>query len=73
MKTFFCLTICSIITLALTPCLADEPLANANLDGLYAKSIEAVLRLPPEQIDLGTAALIVSEAWSDMVDRKSVV
>ena len=67
MKTFFCLTICSIITLALTPCLADEPLANANLDGLYAKSIEAVLRLPPEQIDLGTAALIVSEAWSDMV------
>lgn len=51
----------------LKPCLADEPLANANLDGLYAKSIEAVLRLPPEQIDLGTAALIVSESWSDMV------
>jgi tetratricopeptide (TPR) repeat protein len=47
-------------------CLA-EPLANANLDGLYVKSIEAVLRLPPEQIDLGTAALIVSESWSDMV------
>ncbi len=48
-------------------CFAEEPLANANLDGLYAKSIEAVLRLPPEQIDLGTAALIVSESWSDMV------
>jgi tetratricopeptide (TPR) repeat protein len=68
MKTFFSLTICSILVLAVTPCLsADEPLANANLEGLYAKSIESVLRLPPEQIDLGTAALIVSEAWSDMV------
>ncbi len=55
------------VVLVVTPCLADEPLANANLDGLYAKSIEEVLRLPPEQIDLGTAALIVSEAWSDMV------
>ncbi|MGA2071369.1 MAG: tetratricopeptide repeat protein [Sedimentisphaerales bacterium] len=48
-------------------CFADEPLANANLEGLYAKSIEQVLRLSPEQIDTGTAALIVSEAWSDMV------
>ena len=67
MKTLFNLTICSIIALAVTPCLADEPMANANLDGLYAKSIEEVLRLPPEQIDTGTAALIVSEAWSDMV------
>ena len=55
------------VVLALTSCLADEPLANANLEGLYAKSIEEVLRLPPEQIDLGTAALIVSESWSDMV------
>ena len=68
MKTAFCLTICSTIILAVTPSLsADEPLANANLEGLYAKSIESVLRLPPEQIDLGTAVLIVSEAWSDMV------
>jgi tetratricopeptide (TPR) repeat protein len=48
-------------------CFAAEPMANANLDGLYAKSIEQVLRLSPEQIDTGTAALIVSEAWSDMV------
>jgi tetratricopeptide (TPR) repeat protein len=67
MKTVFHLTICSIIAFAATPCLSAEPLANANLDGLYARSIEQVLRLPPEQIDTGTAALIVSEAWSDMV------
>ena len=44
-----------------------EPLANANLSGLYVNSIEQVLRLPPDQIDVGIAALIVSEAWSDMV------
>jgi len=44
-----------------------EPLANANLEGLYVNSIEKVLDLQPEQIDLGTAALIVSESWSDMV------
>ena len=72
MKTVFYLTICSIIALGVTPCLsADEPLANANLEGLYVKSIEAVLRLPPEQIDLGTAALIVSESWSDMVGGRN--
>ena len=67
MKIVF-LTICSILAFAVTPCLsAEEPLANANLEGLYVHSIEAVLRLPPEQIDMGTAALIVSESWSDMV------
>lgn len=44
-----------------------ESLANEDKDGLYAKSIQQVLRLEPEQIDIGTAALIVSEQWSDMV------
>ena len=67
MKQVFYLTLCSIVVLAASTCLSEEPLANENLDGLYAKSIEAVLRLPPEQIDIGTAALIVSESWSDMV------
>jgi tetratricopeptide (TPR) repeat protein len=44
-----------------------EGLANENLDGLYANSIEHILRLPAEQVDLGTAALIISEQWSDTV------
>ncbi len=44
-----------------------EPLANEDLDGIYAKSIERVLRSDPEEIDLGTAALIISEKWSDLV------
>lgn len=44
-----------------------EPLANEDKDGLYARSIQQVLRLEPEQIDIGIAALIISEQWSDMV------
>ena len=48
----------------------SEPLANANKDGLYARSIEYVLRLDEEEVDLGTAALIVSEQWSDMVEGR---
>jgi tetratricopeptide (TPR) repeat protein len=70
MKLVSYLTICSIIVFSSTLCLSvedQEPLANANLEGLYVHSIEEVLRLPPEQIDIGTAALIVSESWSDMV------
>ena len=67
-QSLICIFLCGLCALGGEQLsFADEPLANANLEGLYAKSIESVLRLPPEQIDLGTAALIVSEAWSDMV------
>lgn len=48
-----------------------EPLANAGKRGLYAKSLDQVLRLRPEEIDLATAALIVSENWSDLVSGYS--
>jgi tetratricopeptide (TPR) repeat protein len=44
-----------------------EPLANDRKLGLYARSIEQVLRLREDEVDLATAALIVSEHWSDMV------
>lgn len=44
-----------------------EALANQAKSGLYAKSIEQVLRLQPDEVDLGTAALIVSERWSELV------
>ena len=42
-------------------------LANAGKAGLAVRSLEEVLQLPDEQIDLATAALIASEYWSDMV------
>ncbi len=48
-------------------CVSEEPLANEGLRGLYVRSIEQVLRLAPEETDIGTAALIVSEQWSDIV------
>ena len=45
----------------------DKPLANEGISGLYARSIEQVLRLREDEVDLATAVLIVSENWSDMV------
>ncbi len=65
MKESALLTICLLLVSACP--LFAEPLANEGLAGLYAKSIEQVLRLEPEDIDLGTAALIISEQWSDVV------
>ena len=47
-----------------------EPLANENRNGLYARSIEQVLRLDDKEVDLGTAVLIVSEQWSNIVEGK---
>ncbi len=46
---------------------ANANLANQNKSGLYVKSIEQVLRLDPDEIDLGIAALIVAEEWSDVL------
>ena len=42
-------------------------LANANKPGLYVRSLDEVLRLQDDEMDLATAALIASEYWSDMV------
>jgi len=56
--------------LVLLPCAAFGQrlrLANAGKMGLNVTSLEQVLRLPDEQIDLATATLIASEYWSDMV------
>jgi hypothetical protein len=42
-------------------------LANAGKAGLYVRSLDEVLRLQDDEMDLGTAALIASEYWSDIV------
>jgi tetratricopeptide (TPR) repeat protein len=75
MKTLFLPAIILAVAFVSTPSTAgstsspqaEESLANKDLEGLYARSIEQVLRLPPEEIDLGTAALIVSESWSNVL------
>ncbi|MFC1763172.1 tetratricopeptide repeat protein [Planctomycetota bacterium] len=46
---------------------AHAYLANYNKRGLYVKSIDDVRALSDHEIDLATAALIVSEQWSDVV------
>src|SRR4030042_476399 len=70
MKKIFSATIC---ILALSPVLLAQrqaPLANEGKAGLYARSIEQVLRLKGDAVDLATAALIISEYWSEMVDGR---
>ena len=67
MKRAIFLAIC---VLSLRPAVSArgyEPLANEGRDGLYARSVEQVLRLRDEEVDLATAVLIVSEHWSDLV------
>ena len=44
-----------------------ESLANADKVGLYIRSIERVLRLEADEVDLATAVLIISEQWNDNV------
>jgi len=52
------------------PAAFGQPLANAGKMGLNVTSLEEVLRLPEEQIDLATATLISSEYWSDFVQGR---
>ncbi len=67
MKKIFSIIICVLIFAPAVIGRRHEPLANEKKAGLYARSIEQVLRLREDEVDLGTAALIVSERWSNMV------
>jgi tetratricopeptide (TPR) repeat protein len=67
MKKIPAVFICLLIFIPSVSAQRQKPLANANKAGLYARSIEQVLRLQEDEVDLATAALIVSERWSDMV------
>ena len=67
MKKIFVVIICVLIFTPAVLGRRQELLANANKAGLYSRSIEQVLRLREDDVDLATAALIVSERWSDMV------
>ena len=53
----------------LASALFAEDLANENFGGLYARSIEKVLRLEDNEIDLATAALLLSDEWNDGIYR----
>lgn len=70
MKKIFPITICFLLLSPVAFGRRQAPLANKGKSGLYARSIEKVLRLRDEQVDLATAVLIVSENWSDMVEGR---
>jgi len=61
------LPIVCVLFLTGRTCFGREPLANEDKAGLYARSIERVLRLDETEVDLATAVLIISEQWNDNV------
>ena len=65
MRKIFSATICILILSPVLLAQRNAPLANEGKTGLYASSIEQVLRLSDNQVDLATAVLISSELWSD--------
>ncbi len=70
MKKILLIIVCVLFFTAGTSFGQGETLANRDKQGLYARSIEQVLRLDDKEIDLATAALIVSEQWSNVVAGK---
>lgn len=64
-RTIFRILVLVILGTVLIP--VQARLANEGKRGLYVISIDEVLNLPDDEVDLGTAALIVSEQWSEVV------
>lgn len=56
-----------LVTLLSDVTASQAKLANADKKGLYVVSIDEVLLLKDDEVDLATAALILSEQWSDVV------
>jgi len=67
MKKVFLLILCVLVFTSSVSSGREAPLANEGKSGLYARSIEQVLRLSEDEVDLATAAMIISEQWSDIV------
>ncbi len=67
MKKTLLIIVCVLFATAAVSFGGAEPLANEEKSGLYARSIEQVLRLDAEEVDLATAVLIISEQWNDNV------
>jgi len=57
----------SAILLGFAALPAFGQLANAGRAGIYVKSLDQVLRLQEDDIDIATAVMIASEYWSDIV------
>jgi len=64
------LTVVTILTVTLVYAPALAQLSNYNPQGLKATTLEEVLVLPDEEIDLATAILILSKEWDASFDIK---
>ena len=73
MRKILSVVLCVLVLGSVASRRYQRPLANENRPGLYARSIEQVLRLQKDEVDLATAALIVSENWSDMVNGRGYI
>ena len=69
-KTQFTTAFALIVILSTPAAGQIGQLANEGKRGLHVRSIDEVLRLSEEDVDLGTAVLVVSEQWSDMVQGR---
>ena len=67
MKKILLVIICVLFFTAVKSRCQEQPLANEDKNGLYVRSIEQLMRLDNEEIDMATATLIISEQWSDLV------
>jgi ATP-dependent exoDNAse (exonuclease V) beta subunit len=70
MKKTLLVTVCFLVIWPQLSPGRDRRLANEGKSGLYAKSLDQVFRLREDEVDLATAALIVCEQWSDMVQGR---
>lgn len=67
MKRILLTTLLVFVSISPAAFAQSSRLANQGKSGLYVRSLEQVLRLPEDEVDLATAALIASEYWSDIV------
>ncbi len=70
MKKTLLVTVCFLIVWPQLSTGRERRLANEGKSGLYARSLDQVFRLREDEVDLATAALIVCEQWSDMVQGR---
>jgi len=58
-----CIIWFGLVVVWLTPMITWASLANDNKRGLRISSIDSVFRLPEEEVDMATAALLLSREW----------
>ena len=64
---------CLLVLMCFAVAAAEEPLANEGRKGLQAKSIDEVLALPDEEIDIGMAALLIGREYDPTFDAARYV